>query len=101
VLKAHVHREAERLASTAVNAALDPEADSLRAGSLALRLIETADPPAQTTLEVSADLRPEDVRNLSYRELLAVAEAYNLTPLEPSETPPEGCHELPRPAAEG
>jgi hypothetical protein len=61
------------LVGTAVNAALNSEADPLRAGSLALRLIETADPPSQTSLELSANLTPEDIEKLSWSEALALA----------------------------
>jgi hypothetical protein len=95
VLRAHVHREAARLASTAVSAALDPSVDPLRAGSLAIKLIETADPPAQASLELTTDLTPEQVDRLSYSELLRVAEAWNLDTSDPSEAPAAG---LPGPA---
>jgi hypothetical protein len=75
-----VHREAERLARRALSAALDPGADSLRAGALAVRLIAEADPPAQATLEVSADLTPEGVDQLSYSELIQVAHQFGIDP---------------------
>jgi hypothetical protein len=73
ILKAEVNRVVARLAGTAVNAALDPESDPLKAGALALRLIETADPPSQATLEISADLTPEQIEGMSWSEALAAA----------------------------
>jgi hypothetical protein len=101
VLRAHVHRNAERLAGRALGAALSPATDDAKAAGIAIRLIETADPPSQATLEISADLTPEDVDKLSYSELLRVAEAWGITPLDPSETAVDGCHELPQPAQNG
>jgi hypothetical protein len=82
---------------TAVGAALSDESDPLKAGSLALRLIETADPPAQASLALSTELTPEGVGRLSYSELIRVAEAWNLTPPEASEAALDGSHGLPRP----
>jgi hypothetical protein len=71
----------------AVGAALNPDADPLKAGSLAVKLIETADPPNQAVLELSAELTPEGVENLSYSDLIRLADSLGLTPPEPSELP--------------
>ena len=101
VLKAHVHREAERLVGRALTAALNPDVDDAKAAGLAMRLIETADPPAQATLELGATLTPEGVDRLSYSELLAVARQYGIPLPDLSETPPEGAHALPKPAVDG
>jgi hypothetical protein len=78
VLRAHVDRNAERLVGTAVNAALDPKSDPLKAANLAIRLISEADPPAQATMEVRAELTPEDVEKLSWSEALALAQQLGL-----------------------
>jgi hypothetical protein len=45
----------------------------MRAGALALRVIDTVDPSSQTSLELSASLSPEQVNGLSLNEALAVA----------------------------
>jgi hypothetical protein len=70
----------------ALDAALDPEADPIKAGNLALKLIETADPPSQSTLELSANLTPEQVERLSLREAIAYAERLGIE--VPAELPP-------------
>jgi hypothetical protein len=94
-LQAMAMVESKRLARTAIDAALDPSADPIRAGGLALRVIEAVDPRSETTLELRTDLSPEDVDRLSYSELIRVAEAWNIGAPDPSEAPPAG---LPRPA---
>jgi hypothetical protein len=58
---------------------------------IALRLIETADPVA--TVEVSADLSPEDVKQMSYSELIATAQAAGIEIPEELPIPPMGANE--------
>jgi hypothetical protein len=89
VLRAHVHRNAERLVGRALGAALSPDVDDAKAAGIAMRLIETADPPAQASVEISADLRPEDVRKLSYRELIAFSLANGIEIPEGLPIPPD------------
>jgi hypothetical protein len=43
-------------------------------------------------------LTPEGVENLSYSELLRVAETFGIAP---AEADVDGCHALPRPAENG
>lgn len=84
-MKAHAHVHAERLAGRAIGAALDPEADPLKAGSLALSIIREADPAVSGVLDVSTSLDPEGIESMSFRELLAVAQAHGI---EVGSTPP-------------
>jgi hypothetical protein len=100
-LKAATLIHAERIAGRAVSAVLDESADPIKAGSLALRLIETVDPPSQAVLELDASLRPEDVQKLSYSELIRVAEAFGITASDPPETSVHGSHGLPQPSENG
>lgn len=58
---------------TALNAALSPETDPVKAAQLSLAIIREADPPSQSTLELSADLSREDIEKLSLSEALALA----------------------------
>jgi hypothetical protein len=60
VLREEVARNAKRIAGTAVNAALDPSADPIRAGKLALELIREADPLVQAEISVSGNLPQSD-----------------------------------------
>jgi len=46
---------------------------------MALRLIETADPAENRQIELSAQLTPDAVENLSLAQLMAVAERLELT----------------------
>jgi hypothetical protein len=78
VLKAAVHREAERIAWRAVDACLDPELPSEKALRGALDLIEAADPQPKAELRMSADLTPEGVQSMSYSELLSFAQAHGI-----------------------
>jgi hypothetical protein len=71
---------------------LNPDVDDAKAANLAIKLISEADPPEQATLEISADLRPEDIEKLSWSEALALAERLGID-VSP---PPEGDHGLPR-----
>jgi hypothetical protein len=59
----------------AVGAALSPEVEDSKAGALALRLLDAADPPSQTTVEVSG---PVDVNSMSFSELIAYADAHGI-----------------------
>jgi len=63
----------------AVNAALDPSADPVKAANLALKLVLESDPPAQAAVEISGELTPDAVENLSLAQLIAVAERLELT----------------------
>jgi hypothetical protein len=74
------------LAGRAISAALDESADPLKAGHLALKVIEAADPRDQATLTVSAE---QQVENMSLAELMAFAEANGITVPTPPATPPE------------
>jgi hypothetical protein len=69
---------------------LDPDADPIKAGGLALRVIDAVDPVSSSTLEVSADLSPEDIEKLSWSEALALAERLGID----VSSPPEGDHGL-------
>jgi hypothetical protein len=64
---------------------LDEEADPLKAGSLALRLIDAADPPQSASVEISG---PLDLDSMSLPELIAFAQANGIS-LERDPTPPE------------
>jgi len=44
-----------------------------------LDIVEAVDPAPKTELRLSTDLSPEAVENLSYAELLAVAEQHGLS----------------------
>jgi hypothetical protein len=63
------------LGGRAISAALDPEIPPAKAAALSLAIIREVDPPVQASVEVSADLTPEDVRSMSYSELIATARA--------------------------
>jgi hypothetical protein len=69
---------AERLASSTIGAALDPELPPERRARLALDIIEAVDPAPRAELRLSTDLSPEAVDNLSWGELQAVAESHGL-----------------------
>jgi hypothetical protein len=79
----------------AISAALDPEVPPAKAAALSLAIIREVDPPVQASVEVSADLTPEDVRSMSYSELIATARALQIEIPEDVPTPPEG-QSLPR-----
>jgi hypothetical protein len=73
----------------AVGAALSPEVEDSKAGALALRLLDTADPPVKAEVEVSG---PVDVNSMSFSELIAYADAQGIdwrTRPEDDPTPPE------------
>jgi hypothetical protein len=65
--------ESKRLAGTALAPILDPETDPVKAAQLSLAIIREADPPAQASVELRADLTPEDVEKLSWSEAIALA----------------------------
>jgi hypothetical protein len=73
----------------AVNAALSPETDDAKAAGIAMRLIEQADPPSQTTLEVSGPLSTEAIEGMSLSQLLVVAERMGIDLTRPETTPLE------------
>lgn len=85
VLRGAVEREGIALAGRAVSAALDENADPIKAANLAVKLIETADPPVQAGLTVTAE---QSIDDMPTSELLALAA--QLTPLDatPPATPP-------------
>jgi hypothetical protein len=68
------------LAGRAIDAALDPSADSLRAGSLALSIIKEAEPASSGHIELSTEITAESVDNLGLSELLVMAGRLGLTP---------------------
>jgi hypothetical protein len=76
----------ERLAGRAIGAALDPESDPLKAGSLALSIIREAEPRSSATLEVTGEIDPDAIEKLSFRELMSLAASHGITP---AETPPQ------------
>jgi hypothetical protein len=63
------------LGGRAVGAALNPETDAAKAAGIAMRLIETADPPSEATVEISG---PVDPGTMSLSELIAYAEAHGI-----------------------
>ena len=70
----------------AIGAALSPEVDDAKAGSLALSVIREADPAVRGVLDVSTSLDPDALDSLSFRELVALAQQHDITP---ASTPPE------------
>ena len=87
-LKIKAHAMAERLAGRVIDAALDEEADPLKAGSLALRVIDSVDPPDRASLEISGELSADGLKELSLSELLAVAAQHGIDYATPPATPP-------------
>lgn len=85
VLREAVNRQATRLVGTTISAALSPETDPVKAAHIAMRLIETADPPSQTTLTVSAEA---DVESLSLGQLMALAEQRGIDLTRPAPIDP-------------
>jgi hypothetical protein len=65
---------------------LNPETDDAKAAGIAMRLIETADPPAQASLEVSP-ITSETIDGMSLSELLVLAERMGID-LSRDSTPP-------------
>jgi hypothetical protein len=57
---------------------LSPEVFDEKAAGLALRMIQQVDPPVQASVEVSGDLSVGAVNEMSYSQVLAVAQAYNI-----------------------
>jgi hypothetical protein len=78
--------ESTRLARRALDAALDPNADPIKAGSLALRVIDTVDPPTQASLEISGALSSEQIERMSLSEAIAYANQLGIE--VPAELPP-------------
>jgi hypothetical protein len=69
-----------------MNAALSPESDPMKAGHLALRLIETADPPVQAEISLSGKIpqTPEEIqRAFDDGSLLELIRSGALTPPAP------------------
>jgi hypothetical protein len=92
LLREEVNRNAQRLVGRAVGAALNPETDDAKAAGIAMRLIETADPPAQATLEISGPLTEDALKEMSLSQLIAYADAQGIdwrTRPEDDPTPPE------------
>lgn len=85
-LKIKAHAMAERLAGRVIDAALDGESDPIRAGSLALRVIETTDPLTEASLEVSG---PMDLDKATLPELIAFAQANGISLERDDPTPPD------------
>jgi hypothetical protein len=57
-----------------IDAALDPDADDIKAAHLALGVIREVDPPQEASLEISGALDSEAIERMSLTELLTVAE---------------------------
>jgi hypothetical protein len=53
-----------------------------------MRLIEQADPPAQATVEIGADLSTDAINHMGLSELLAVAERLGISLEREDSTPP-------------
>jgi hypothetical protein len=79
---------ASRWVGARVGAALNPETDDAKAAGIAMRLIETADPPAQASLEDSGPITSETIDGMSLSELLVLAERMGID-LSRDSTPPE------------
>jgi len=75
----------------AVGAALSAETDDAKAAGTALRLISEADPPVQASVEVSGDLSADAVNQMSYSQLLAVAENLGIDLTRPDQGAIEGA----------
>ena len=74
-----------RAGGRADGAALDKDADPIKAAALTLKVIETADRDSATLTVTTTD----DIENISLSELLAFAEAYGIDytrPLKPLRT---------------
>jgi len=67
---------ATRLAGRAVNAALDPEQEPLKAADLALRLIDAADPKDHLAVSVSGSIDPSTA---SLDELVLLCEQQGIS----------------------
>jgi hypothetical protein len=61
-----------------MNAALDSGTDDVKAAHLSLAIMREVDPPAQATMEVRAEVTPEDVEKLSLSEAIALARELGL-----------------------
>jgi hypothetical protein len=85
-----------RRVGRAVNAVLSPEVSDEKAGKLALELIREADPPAQTTVELSTNITPEEIERMTLSEAIAYAQA-NGIPI-PDEGAIEGATIPPHPS---
>jgi len=72
-LRMEALRNGAALADRVVSAALDPGASPVAAGNLALRVIESVDPPIQAAFEVEMAQTLEEVEALSFKQLLALA----------------------------
>lgn len=74
-LRAVATQNAVRLAGRAVSAALDPQAEPLKAADLALRIIDQADPQGQNSISVSGSFDPSTA---SWSQLLSFAESQGM-----------------------
>jgi hypothetical protein len=77
-LRAAAIRSAERLASSAINAATDPSIDPSTRGKQALAVIEAAEPRHSATLSASVE-----VGDMSLAQLMERAEALGISPAFP------------------
>lgn len=92
VLREQANVHAARLAGRAIHAALSPEVEDAKAGALALRVIEAAEPRDQSTLTLTAE---QAVEEMSLGELIAFAQANGLDVGSLGETPPTPPQALP------
>lgn len=75
VLKAAVVVEAERLAGIALDAAFDPNQDSLKRGQHALTLIDAVDPQVRVSASVTTEIDPSTA---SLSELITFAQTHGI-----------------------
>jgi hypothetical protein len=61
-----------------IGAILSSETPDAKAAALGIQLVNTVDPPQTASVEVSGDLSMDAVNQMSYSQLLAVAQAYNI-----------------------
>jgi hypothetical protein len=95
LLREEVNRNALRLVGRAVGAALNPETDDAKAAGIAIRLIDQADPPSQATVEVSGPVTSEDVKNWSFSQLIAYADAHGIDYTRPPDDSSQTSAALP------
>jgi hypothetical protein len=65
---------------------LNPETDDAKAAGIALSIIREAEPRDSATLEIAGELTRESIDQMSFSELLRLAESLGI---DPSATPPQ------------
>jgi hypothetical protein len=61
-----------------LNGALSPDVPDAKAAALALAIIREADPPVQATVELRADISPEEIERMSLNEAIAFAKQHGI-----------------------